>query len=140
MKELVLFYSYSGNTRKIAQEFAGENKFDICEVSDVKRPGKLSAYTAGIVKAINGGGNKINPLAINNADVRFGDYSVINIFAPIWAGHPAPAMNSALKLIPAETKVKLFMVSMSAESGKDRIVKRVQNLGLEVTGYEDVKS
>lgn len=139
MKELVLFYSYSGNTKKAAEKFSGENNFDICEVVDEKKPGKFSAYTAGIVKAMKGSGRKIKPLAVNGQPVKFGDYDMVNVFAPIWAGHPAPSMNSALKMIPQGTKIKLFMVSMSGQSSKDTITKRAQDSGLKISGYEDIK-
>ena len=140
MKEIVLFYSYSGHTKKAAENFAQENSFEICEIFDIKRPGKLSAFTAGCFKALKGSGRKIRPLTINNNDVKFGDYEIINIFAPIWAGHPAPSVNSAIKLIPSGMKVKLFMVSQSGNSSKDNISKRVEGLGLEIVGYEDIKS
>lgn len=139
MKELVLFYSYSGNAKKAAQKFSGGGNFDICEVTDEKRPGKLSAFTAGIVKAMKGSGRKIKPLMINGNAVKFGDYGAVNVFAPIWAGHPAPSINGALKMIPQGTKVKLFMVSQSGQSNKEGISKRVQDLGLEIIGYEDIK-
>ena len=135
MKELVLFYSYSGNTRKIAEKYAQENNFDIYEVIAVKKPNKLRDYTAGIIKCMTNGVCKIKPL-----DVNFADYDIINIFAPVWAGVFAPAMNSALKLIPPGKIIKLFMVSMSGASSKDIVSKRVQKLGLEVAGYEDIKS
>ena len=140
MKELVLFYSYSGHTKKAAEKFAQENNFDICEVLDKKRPNKFVAYTAGCFKAMKGSGREIKPLTINETPVKFEDYEIINIFAPIWAGHPAPSMNGALKLIPAGTKIKLFMVSQSGNSSKDGISKRVESLGLEIVGYEDIKS
>jgi len=140
MRELVLFYSYSGNTKKVAEKFAQENNCDICEVTDKKRPNKFAAYTAGCFKAMKGGIRKINPLMLNETPVKFEDYGVVSIFAPIWAGHPAPSMNGAVKLIPPGTKVKLFMVSASENSSKDSISKRVQALGLEITGYEDIKS
>jgi len=135
MKELVLYYSYSGSTKKIAEEFARKNNFDVCEVTDLKKPNKLAAYTAGIVKVIRNGAFKISPLA-----VKAEDYDVINIFAPVWADHPAPSMNGALKTLPAGTKIKLFMVSHSGRSGKDSVSARVRALGLEIVGYEDIKS
>ena len=135
MKELVLFYSWSGNTRKIAEKFAQENSLDICEVIAVKKPNKLRDYTVGIVKAIKGSGFAIKPL-----DVKFEDYGVINIFAPVWAGVFAPAMNSAVKTIPQGKNVKIFMVSQSGKSEKNMTEKRLGNLGLEIAGYEDIKS
>jgi len=140
MKELVLFYSYSGNTKKAAEKFAQENNFDICEVVDAKRPNKFAAYTAGCFKAMKGSSREIKPLMINGNAVKFEDYEIVNVFAPIWAGHPAPSMNSAVKMIPSGTKVKLFMISASGNSNKDGISKRVQALGLEIVGYEDIKS
>ena len=139
MRELVLFYSYSGNTKKIAEKFAGENEFDICEATDIKRPNKFVAFTAGIVKALKGSARKIKPLAVGGAPVKFGDYEAVNVFAPIWAGHPAPSANAALKMIPQGTKVKLFMVSQSGNSEKENISKRAQGLGLEIVSYEDIK-
>ena len=135
MRELVLFYSYSGNTKKIAEKFAQENSFDICEVTDVKRPNKFAAYTAGIVKVFKGSGRKINPL-----DVKFEDYEVVNVFSPVWASHVTPSIVGAFKLMPSKTKIKLFMVSMSGKSEKDSQSKRVTDLGLEIVGYEDIKS
>jgi len=135
MKELVLFYSYSGNTKTIAEKFAQENNFDVCEVTDKKKPNKFVAFTAGIVKVMRNSAFKIAPLA-----VKAEDYDVINIFAPVWADHPAPSMNGALKTLPAGTKIKLFMVSQSGKSGKDSVSERVKALGLEIVGYEDIKS
>jgi len=139
MKELVLFYSYSGHTKKAAEKSAQDNNFDICEITDKKRPNKFAAYTAGCFKAMKGSSREINPLMIDGNNLKFEDYDIINIYAPIWAGHPAPSMNGALKLLPSGTKVKLYMISASGESKKDNITKRVQALGLEIAGYEDIK-
>ena len=140
MRELVLFYSYSGHTKKIAEKFGEENKFDICEATDKKRPNKFAAFTVGIVKAVRGSGRKVNPLAIGEKPVKFEDYEAVDVFAPIWAGHPAPSANAALKMLPQGTKVKLFMVSQSGNSEKEKITKRVQDLGLEIIAYENIKS
>ena len=135
MKELVLFYSYSGNTKKIAEKFSQDNNFNICEIIDIKKPNKFYAYTSGCFKAM-----RSSVFPIKEPAVKFADYDIINIFAPVWAGNPAPSMNGALKLIPKNTKVKLFMVSASGISNKNGISKRAQNLGLEVIGYEDIKN
>ncbi|MCL1858795.1 MAG: hypothetical protein FWF92_06130 [Oscillospiraceae bacterium] len=134
MKELVLFYSYSGNTKRAAEKFAQENNLDICEVADKKKkPNKFYAFVVGCFKSMKGSAVKIQPLT-----VKFEDYDIINIFAPIWASHIAPAMNGAIKLIPAGTKIKLFMVSAGGESAKDNISKRIEGLGLEIAGYENI--
>ena len=140
MNELVLFYSYSGNTKKAAEKFSQDNHFDICEVIDEKRPNKFAAYTAGIVKVMKNSGRKIKPLMINGNAVKFEDYDIINVFSPVWAGHITPSMVSALKLFPNGTKIKLFMVSASGKSEKDSMSNRIQDFGLEIVGYEDIKS
>ena len=140
MKELVLFYSYTGNTKKAAEKFAGEKGFDICEAADKKRPKKFFAYTAGIVKVIKNGEYEVNPLTVNGKAVNFEEYGVVNVFAPVWASHAAPSVKSALKLLPKGTKIKLFMVSASQKSEKESQSKRVTDLGLEIIGYEDLKS
>jgi len=135
MKELVLFYSYSGNTKKIAEKFAQENNFDIFEVADKKKPNKFVAYTAGIVKVMRNGVFAVIPPA-----VKFEEYDIINIFAPVWADHPAPSMNAALKMLPKGAKIKLFMVSHSGKSGEESVSKRIGDLGLEIIGYENIKN
>jgi menaquinone-dependent protoporphyrinogen IX oxidase len=140
MKELVLFYSYTGNTKKAAEKFAKEKGFDVCEATDKKRPKKFFAYTAGIVKVIKNGIYEINPLKVNGEAVNFEDYGVVNVFAPVWAGHAAPSANAALRLLPKGTKIKLFMVSASQKSDKESQSKRITDLGLEIIGYEDLKS
>ena len=140
MKELVLFYTYSGSTKKIAEKFASENNFDICEVTDKKRPNKFAAYTAGIVKVMKNKGREINPLTINGNAVNFEDYGVINVFSPVWASHVTPSIVGAFKLMPSGTKIKLYMVSMSGKSEKESQSKRITDFGLEVICYEDMKS
>ena len=139
MKELVLFYSYSGNTKGAAEKFARENNCDICEITDVKKPGKIAAYTAGIIKVFRNSARPIKPLmlATGNA-VNFGDYEIINIFTPVWADHPTPSVVGALKLLPNGAKIKLFMISASGKSGKESVTKRFNDLGLEILGYEDI--
>ena len=139
MKELVLFYSYSGNTKGAAEKFAQDNNFDICEVLDKKRPGKLSAYAGGIIKVMKNSGYKIKSLEINGKPVNFGDYGVVNVFSPVWADHVTPSVVSALRLIPSGTKIKLFMISASGKSGKESQSERIKSLGLEIVGYEDIK-
>jgi hypothetical protein len=140
MRELVLFYSYSGNTKKIAEKFAAENNFDICEAADKKKPNKFVAFTAGIVKSIRGTMFKIKPLVIGETEVNFENYEAVNLFAPVWASNPAPSANAVLKMIPKGTKIKLSMVSQSGNSDKAGISKRVSDLGLEILAYEDIKN
>jgi len=134
MSELVLYYSFSGNTKLLAEQFAGENGLALCEVRTAKKLGKFAAYTAGCFKAIKGEGMPIEALSTSLSSLE-----AAHIFAPIWAGGIAPPMNSALALLPKGTKLTLHMVSGSGSSNQDKIAERLQNMGMEVAGYEDIR-
>ena len=134
MNELVLYYSFTGNTKLLAEEFARENGLEAIEVRAEKKPGKFAAYTAGCFKAIKGEGMPIQAPAADLSALE-----AAHVFAPIWAGGIAPPMNSALALLPKGTKLTLRMVSGSGGSNQDKIVERLRNMGLEVAAYEDIR-
>jgi len=134
MSELVLYYSFTGNTKLLAEQFAGENGLEACEVRAAKKPGKIAAYTAGCLKAIKGDGMPIGAVA---ADLSACESA--HVFAPIWAGGIAPPMNTALALLPKGVRLSLHMVSGSGSSNQDKITERLRNLGLEVASYEDIR-
>jgi hypothetical protein len=134
MSELVLYYSFTGNTKLLAEEFAGENGLEACEIRAAKTLGKFAAYTAGCFKAIKGAGMPIEAPAADLSAVE-----AAHVFAPIWAGGIAPPMNSALALLPKGVKLSLHMVSGSGGSNQDKITERLRNMGLEVDAYADIR-
>ena len=134
MQELVLYYSFSGNTKQLAEAFAVENGLPLCEVRTPKPLGKAVAYTSGCFKAMKGRGMPICDLSVDLSAV-----ATVHIFTPIWAGGIAPPMNSALALLPKGAKLSLHMVSGSGSSNQDKITARLQNMGLEVTDYNDTR-
>jgi flavodoxin len=129
MKELVLYYSRSGKTRAIAEKFAAEKGFDICEVVPRKKIGVFKAFLL-CPKAISGGKTAIETLNVN-----FGDYEQIHVFAPIWAGNPAPPINTALGWLPAGTKVTLNFVSSGGTSNKTCKIRD----DLKIQSHNDIK-
>jgi len=136
MKSLVLFYSYSGNTKKIAEQLADKEKADIFEIKDLKRPGKFKAYTAGCFAAMRGKAWPVTPVTV---DIK--KYGRIIMLAPIWAGSPAPAFNAALDLLPSEKAVSFIMVSGSGQSScKEKLKEIVESKDCTMEGFEDVKA
>lgn len=134
MKTLVIYYSYTGHTRKLAAELAGKEGADLYEVLDAKRPGVLKAYTAGCVAAL-----RMKRAAIRPITVELDSYDTIIVMSPIWAGHPAPAINSVLDRLPAGKTVRFRMVSASGGSGcRDKVLTLAREKGC-TAEFEDIK-
>lgn len=134
MKTIVLYYSFSGKTKKLAAQKAAELGADIEEIVPVRKPSKLGAYTAGIVRAMQRKATAVKPF---QSDLN--GYDTIVLMAPIWASHPAPAFNGAVGMLPSGKKVELIMVSASEKSEAEGTKALVAARGCEVTGYTDIK-
>jgi flavodoxin len=137
MKTLVLFYSFSGATRKIASQKAVEIGADIEEIIETKKTSGFKAYTVGIYRAIKRKKTEIQPIKS-----QLNSYEKIIIMAPVWAGNPAPAFTSIIEQLPAGKKIELVMVS--AGSGTESSAEGTKNLiaarGCEVVDYIDIKT
>jgi len=135
VKTLVIFYSYSGKTKTIAEELAAKESADIAEIKDAKRLGKLKAYTAGIIAAGRGKPWPIQPLKID-----FSKYERLILLAPIWANNPPPAFNALLEHLTEGKTVAVKMVSMSGKSNcKERLETIIKNKGSVLESFEDIK-
>ena len=136
MNTLVLFYSYSGKTKAIAEELAAKESAVLSEIKDVKRPGKIKAYTAGIIKAIKGKSWPIEPPNVNLAE-----YSRLTLLAPIWADNSPPAFNAILEQLPSGKTVVVKMVSASGKSKcGERLDAAIKNRGSVLESFEDIKA
>ncbi|MCL2068919.1 MAG: hypothetical protein FWH00_03380 [Oscillospiraceae bacterium] len=136
MKTLILYYSYSGKTRAIAEKLAAQESEDIAEIKDVKRPGKLKAYVGGIFAAGRGKAWPIQQLTVDLAA-----YDRLILLAPIWANNPAPQFNAVLDLLPQGKTVVVKMVSMSGKSDcKERLESAIKAKGCTLESFEDIKA
>jgi len=137
MKTLIIYYSYTGKTKILAVEKAGELNADIEEVTEIKKPSMFKAFFIGVPCALKRKKAKINPVKSE-----FSNYDKIIIMAPVWAGNPAPAFNNIIEYIPSGKKIELIMVSAgggtkdSAEKTKALVTSR----GCEVITYTDVNA
>ena len=136
MNALVMYYSFSGKTKAIAEALANEESADIVEIMDVKPIGKLKAYTSGIVASIRGKSWDIKAL-----DVNYDKYERLFLLAPVWAGNPPPAFNAMLNQLPKDKTVCIKMVSMSGNSSCcERLKDIIQCKGCNLESFEDIKS
>ena len=134
MKTVVIFYSYSGNTKAIAGELASKESADIAEIKDIKRPVKLKAFTAGIIASIKGKTWKIQPV-----DVDFSKYERLVLLAPVWADNPPPAFNAFLGQLPEGKTIAIKMVSKSGKSDcRERIEAAINDSGGTLESFEDI--
>jgi len=136
LNHLIIYYSFSGKTKKIAEDMAKKESADIFEIKDIKPFGKFKAYTAGIFASIKGKAWKVKP-----PDAEISKYDKITLFAPVWADNPPPAVNAMLEYLPAGKPISIFMVSASGKSNcKDRIESVIKNKGCTLESFEDIKA
>lgn len=135
MKTVIIYYSYSGKTRAFATKKAVEIDADIYEVTEKNPRSKFKAYLFGSFDAMKQKASEISPLTID-----LESYEHIILAAPIWAGFPAPAMNSVIALLPSGKDVELYLTSGSGKSsGEEKVKALIVERACTVTGYHDIK-
>lgn len=108
MKTLVLFYSRTGTTKKVAEKIATILGADIEEISDnINRSGVRGYLISGkeaVLKKIN----KINPIIHN-----ISDYDLVIIGTPVWAW----TMSSPIRSLITEQKENFKQVAFFCTQG-----------------------
>ena len=135
MKTLVIYYSYSGKTRKIANEIAMKEDADVVEIKDVKRIGKFRAYTSGCLAAMTSKAWPIQPI-----ETDYAKYERLVLLAPVWAGNPPPAFHSFMEQLPADKIISVKMISASGKiSCRAKLEKVIKAKNGSLTNFEDIK-
>ena len=136
MKTLVIYYSYSGKTKAIAENIAKEESADLIEVKEKAIRSKWKAYLLGCFEARAQKQVELQPF---NTD--FSAYDQITIAMPIWAGYPAPAINRIISLLPSGKDITLVMTSGSGSSkgSAENTKALVEAKGCRVIKYQDLR-
>ena len=135
MKTLVVYYSYTGNVKKLAQRYAENESANILEISDVRRPMGLMAYSLGCFAAIKGKAWPIQPFS-----AVLGAYDNFVLFFPVWASNPPPAFNTLLEQLPNNIEVSFKAVSRSGRSScKGRLATLIKEKNGIIKSFEDIK-
>lgn len=105
MKTLVLFYSRTGTTRRLAETLVDLFGADRAEIRcDRYGPGPFRYLLAGYDSV------KGNLPAVDVPDIRRGDYDLILIGTPVWTSHPALPLRAYLASEPLlPDRVGLFI-------------------------------
>lgn len=91
MKTCIIYHSYSGNTRGVAEKVHAACGGELIEVISKEYSSSITAYTLGCYRAMKGMCDPIEPAVI---DVAADD--VIVIGTPVWAARATPAVNAAV--------------------------------------------
>lgn len=137
MKPAILYYSFGGATRAEAAKRASASGADLFEILEAKKRGMFSAFLSGCPQAIGRKASAIRPLEID-----WSLYDSVTLMAPVWAGHPAPAFNAALELIPKDKVLHVVLCSGGGETpnSKEGTIEILRRQGYSLASYEDVRS
>lgn len=92
-KTLVVYFSWGGNTRAVAEEIRNILDCDILEVETAEPyPDTYTAVRPIAYEELEKGSRPLNPISVNPLE-----YDTIIVGSPIWGGHIAPPLTLFLK-------------------------------------------
>ena len=134
MKELILYFSLAGATKKYAEERAEKDGAEIREIKEIPNRNGFTAWIPGVFQAA--GNKKTTIESIGDFD----SYDKIILAGPIWAGNAVPALNSAAAILPQGSKVELVLVSGSGKDYSAKLAEAIKANGSEVIDVINIKS
>jgi len=122
-KAAVFFYSYSGNTKKVAlvlqKELSAQYQTDIIRVEALD---EADSFFGQCVRALR----KKQALIDVNISFDVSDYDLIALGTPVWAFGMAPAMRTYMnKCRGFESKDIIVFATYGSGVGKDRCLKEM---------------
>lgn len=119
MKTLIVYYSLTGNTRRICESLKKNMSADLQQLCEQRRYNRISAYITGKIAALRGTGCPILPLEEDVAA-----YDRIVIASPIWEGHLAPPVVTFLQCYDLREKPVYVLLTHTGAPGEiDQIVR-----------------
>ena len=138
MKEVVVYYSLTGNTRALAARLAEDRKADLVEIREQKKRSLFGAYILGAYQAMRFRPSKIDPLTQD-----FSAYDHILLASPIWASSVVPGVIAFVAgHLPAGKEVQAVFCSGGGVSGKagERLKGLVEGKGSRLVSCLDVRA
>jgi len=93
-KMLVVYYSLSGNTERVAQDLAKRLGADLEKLGDLKNRRGPLGYLRAVIDSI-----RERPAELADIGKHARDYDLTIVGTPIWGGKITPAMRSYLRTI-----------------------------------------
>jgi flavodoxin len=125
MKSVVIYYSYSGNTRKVARVLAdGLRQDSECAEIELKPADESRSFLAQCRRAFKHIRAKLEPV---NYDLS--GYDIICLGSPVWAFGPAPALNTYLDNCSGISgKNIILFTTYGSGTGNQRCLNYMQDL------------
>jgi flavodoxin len=132
MKTSMIYYSYSGITRGIAEKIQKSCGGDLVEVKLKENYSAITAYTLGCYRAMK---EECDPIEPGTIDVSASDLIVIG--TPVWAFKATPAINAAIAALKGCDGKKAVIFATCGSSAKDTLPilkKALEAKGVTVVG------
>ena len=121
MKIIVVFYSFEGNTKLIAESISKTIDADLLELKpkkEIKSKGFMKYFWGGKAAMM-----KTKP-ELFPFEKNLQDYDILFIGTPVWAGTYAPPVNTLFSTLPVSNKkIALFCCH---GGGKGKIFEKIQ--------------
>jgi flavodoxin len=125
MKSVIIYYSYSGNTKKVAVSLLEhlQQKGEV-EAIELRPKDESDKFFGQAARAFRRKRADIEPV---KTDLR--DYDLICLGTPVWAFGPAPAMNTFLdKCLGLEGKEAVLFTTYGSGVGKERCLDYMEDI------------
>ncbi len=116
MKTSIIFHSYTGITRGIAEKVQAACGGDLVEVKLKQNYSSITAYTLGCYRAMK---EECDPIEPETIDVSSSDLIVIG--TPVWAYKATPAVNAAIAALRGCKGKKAVIFATCGSSAKDTL-------------------
>lgn len=94
IRACVIYYSYTGVTRRIAEGIRAASGCDLIEVRTKTPYSSFTAYTTGVLRSRRSACDPIEP-----GEIDVSGYDLLIIGTPVWAWKPSPAINAAVRAL-----------------------------------------
>ena len=125
MKTAIVYYSYSGNTRKVAEVLAQalKDKSSV-ELIDLKALDESKSFFSQCRRAVVHTKGKIAQV---NLDLS--GYDLVCLGTPVWAFGPAPAINTYLEQCSGvQGKDVILFTTYGSGAGRERCINYMQDI------------
>lgn len=136
MKRLIIYYSYTGSTAKMAEKLAEKRGCPALQVKDKQKPGRLRVFSMGVLASLRGVGWETEQLDWP-AEIEH-----ITVMSPVWAGRVTPQINTVLSALPVGKQVEIILVSgqgRKRENYSGKLDIAVRERGCTLAGIQHVR-